>query len=221
VKTGLRERKKAQTRTALASAAMRLALECGVENVTVEAIAEAADVSPRTFRNYFSGKEEAIVAELVDGMGYIADGLRARPAGEPLWESLRHALALSALLPPEQMEELAVKVRMVMASRALLGSQLTIFEQLGQELTVVIAERTGTDARRDLYPRLTAAVAANALRLAVFMWLESNGRLDLAEVTADALALLRAGLPEPGAARPAVRAEPGAQTVLPRDISHE
>ncbi|MEV0906063.1 TetR/AcrR family transcriptional regulator [Streptomyces hokutonensis] len=195
--TGLRERKKARTRTALASAAMRLALECGVENVTADAIAEAADVSPRTFRNYFSGKEEAIVAELVDGMGYIAEGLRARPASEPLWESLRHALTFSAFLPPEQLEQLAVKVRMVMASRSLLGSQLAIFERLGHDLTVVIAERTGTDARSDLYPRLTGVVAANALRLAVFMWLESEGELDLAELTADALARLRAGLPEP------------------------
>ncbi|WP_405840482.1 TetR/AcrR family transcriptional regulator [Streptomyces sp. NBC_01518] len=197
VEAGLRERKKARTRAALASAAMRLALERGVENVTAEAIAEAADVSPRTFRNYFSGKEEAIVAELVDGMGYIAEALRARPAGEPLWESLRHALMFSASLPPEQLDQLAVKVRMVMASRALLGSQLAIFERLGQELAVVIAERTGTDARSDLYPRLTAVVAANALRLAVFMWLESDGGLDLAEVTDDALARLRAGLPEP------------------------
>lgn len=195
--TGLRERKKARTRTALASAAMRLALELGVENVTVEAIAEAADVSPRTFRNYFSGKEEAIVAELVDGMGYIADGLRARPAGEPLWESLHHALSFSSFLPPEQLEQLAVKVRMVRASSSLLGSQLAIFERLGEQLTVVIAERTGTDARTDLYPRLTGVVAANALRLAVFMWLENEGESDLAELTADALARLRAGLPEP------------------------
>lgn len=195
--TGLRERKKAQTRAALASAAMRLALERGVENVTADAIAEAADVSPRTFRNYFSGKEEAIVAELVDGMGYIADGLRARPAGEPLWESLRHALTFSAFLSPEQLEQLAIKVRMVMASRALLGSQLAIFERLGEQLTEVIAERTGTDARTDLYPRLTGVVAANALRLTVFMWLESEGESDLAELTADALARLRAGLPEP------------------------
>ncbi|MBK3569726.1 MULTISPECIES: TetR/AcrR family transcriptional regulator [unclassified Streptomyces] len=195
--TGLRERKKAQTRAALASAAMRLALERGVENVTADAIAEAADVSPRTFRNYFSGKEEAIVAELVDGMGHIADGLRARPADEPLWESLRHALTFSAFLPPEQLEQLAVKVRMVMASRSLLGSQLAIFERLGEQLTEVIAERTGTDASRDLYPRLTGVVAANALRLAVFMWLESEGDSDLAELTADALARLRAGLPEP------------------------
>ena len=60
---GRRERKKAATRSALCRAAMRLALERGVENVTLEAIAAEADVAPRTFHNYFASKEDAIVAE--------------------------------------------------------------------------------------------------------------------------------------------------------------
>jgi len=202
VQAGRRERKKAETRAALASAAMRLALELGVENVTTEAIAEAADVAPRTFRNYFSGKEEAIVAELADGMWLITELLRTRPAGEPLWDSLRHALTHIASLPPEWLAELAVKVRMIKANSALLSSQLAVFDRLGEGLTAIIAERTGTDAHTDLYPRLTAAVAATTLRLAVFTWLDSDGRLDLGEVLDDALSQVRAGLPEPEASTP-------------------
>jgi AcrR family transcriptional regulator len=73
--TGMRERKKAATRAALSAAAMRLALERGMENVTAEAIAEAADVAPRTFHNYFSSKEEAIVAELLERGKGFADAL--------------------------------------------------------------------------------------------------------------------------------------------------
>lgn len=198
LEAGRRERKKAETRAALARAAMRLALERGVENVTTEAIAEAADVAPRTFRNYFSGKEEAIVAELADGMRRIADVLRARPAGEPLWDSLQHAMTLMASMPPQRLEELAGKVRMIRASSALLGSQLTVFEQIGHDFTAIIAERTGTDAANDLYPRLAAAVMAATVRMAVLTWLDSDGRLSLADVTAAALTQVRAGLPEPG-----------------------
>jgi len=194
---GRRERKKAETRAALARAAMRLALDRGVENVTTEAIAEAADVAPRTFRNYFSGKEEAIVAEMADGMHLIADELRARPAGEPLWDAVGHALSFMRSMPPEALAEMAAKVRMIRASRALLASQLAGFEQIGEEFTAIIAERTGTDARTDIYPRLAAAVVVATLRMAIFTWLESDGRLNLADVAADALARVRAGLPAP------------------------
>src|SRR6266545_806054 len=58
----LRERKKQATREALRAAALRLALERGPENVRVDDIAEAAGVSPRTYNNYFSSREQAIVA---------------------------------------------------------------------------------------------------------------------------------------------------------------
>jgi len=55
-------RKKLAVRQALGSAALRLAVERGLENVTVEDITAEADVSLRTFGNYFSSKYEAIAA---------------------------------------------------------------------------------------------------------------------------------------------------------------
>lgn len=57
----LRQRRKAETWTALHEAAASLALQRGVEPTTVEAIAESAGVSPRTFFNYFPAKEDAIL----------------------------------------------------------------------------------------------------------------------------------------------------------------
>jgi pyruvate/2-oxoglutarate dehydrogenase complex dihydrolipoamide acyltransferase (E2) component len=59
---GLRERKKEATREALSMAALRLALERGIANVRVGDIAAAAGVSPRTYNNYFSNREQAICA---------------------------------------------------------------------------------------------------------------------------------------------------------------
>jgi len=58
---GLRDRKRLQTRTRMEHAAVDLALRDGLQHATVDAICEAADVSPRTFFNYFESKEDAIL----------------------------------------------------------------------------------------------------------------------------------------------------------------
>src|SRR6202046_2094943 len=89
---GLRERRKRPARRALSMAAMRLAVERGLENVLVEDIAAAADVSPRTFNNYFASKYEAICSLALDRSFRIGEALRDRPAGEPLWEAVRRAV---------------------------------------------------------------------------------------------------------------------------------
>lgn len=197
VQTGLRERKKAATRAALSQAAMRLALERGVENVTAEAIAAAADVAPRTFHNYFSSKEEAIVAVLADRGRGFAEALRARPADEPLWDALHHAIVGELSGPPEAMAEFTAQMRLVKSSRSLVAYHLTVFEETDRLLTAAIAERTGTDAGRDLYPQLLAAVAVAAVKTAVEMWLEAGSEAGPVDLAADALTQLRAGLPEP------------------------
>src|SRR5947209_4159392 len=87
---GRRERKKRDTRRALASAALRLAAERGPDHLTIEEVAEAADVSVRTFFNYFSSKEEAIVGADPEAQAILAERLLARPASEPPLTALRN-----------------------------------------------------------------------------------------------------------------------------------
>src|SRR5258705_5932723 len=81
----LRERKKQATREALRAAALRLALERGPENVRVDDIAEAAGVSPRTYDNYFSSREQAIIAAVTaERASRVSAAVAARPAhGSP------------------------------------------------------------------------------------------------------------------------------------------
>src|SRR4051812_48235481 len=61
VTTGLRERKKRATRLALHRAALELVGTHGLDGVSIEQIAARADVSTRTFFNYFSTKEDAVI----------------------------------------------------------------------------------------------------------------------------------------------------------------
>jgi len=98
IETGLRERKRRQTRAALSLAAIRLCVQRGWEDVTVDDIAADANVSPRTFRNYFSTKAEAVAAGHRERMLRIAEGLRARPASEPLWVAITNSAAAQVQL---------------------------------------------------------------------------------------------------------------------------
>ncbi|MEU6749456.1 TetR family transcriptional regulator [Spirillospora sp. NPDC046719] len=194
--TSLRERKKVATRRALSRAAALLAVERGVEGVTIEAIADAAGVSPRTFHNYFPGKEEAIVAPLTDGAQAVIDALRARPAGEPIWDALREVVR-EALLPTDTRDETIALLRVVKRNPALVGKQLCGLGEMQRQIAEVIAARTGTHAGRDLYPHLLAGAAGVAMRTAVDLWVDGRSGADLPELIDSAFAQLRAGLPGP------------------------
>lgn len=77
---GLRERKKAQTRAALARAAAEIARFEGPEKQNIGAISERADVSPRTFHNYFSSREDALREFTVLTVTELLDGLEPAPS---------------------------------------------------------------------------------------------------------------------------------------------
>jgi AcrR family transcriptional regulator len=192
----LRERKKLATRTAIGSAALRLAIERGPENILVEDIAAAAGVSPRTFNNYFPSKEAAIVAEGTDRAARMRDALRARPVDEPLWTALRHAL--TEALPQDGPDRAWVaKAQLIKATPALRVEQQRSDVSVRAMLAEEIARRTGTDPERDLYPSLAAAAVVSAVRAALDHWLSVDSAVQLPRVISQALAQLAAGLPPP------------------------
>jgi AcrR family transcriptional regulator len=197
IEPGLRERKKAATRVALSRAAMRLATERGLENVTADEIAAAVDVSPRTFHNYFSSKEEAVVASLLDRARAFAEVLRARPADEPIWDSLQYVVVAMFTESTQDSRELIAFMREIKRNHALLAQHLTVFEEMGRTMTAIIADRTGTDPQTDLYPHLLAAIAPIAVKATMLLWAEGKTEASQAELIVQAFTKLRAGLPVP------------------------
>jgi AcrR family transcriptional regulator len=195
---GLRERKKQQTREALSWAALRLAVDRGLGNVLVEDIAAEAGVSPRTYNNYFSSKAEAITWRHLDRARRTADLLRAQPPGEPLWESITRAVVAQAgdeHAAPQQ--EWIAGVRLMLSEPELQGEFLKASVAAEQECAAVVAERTGTDAGRDMYPWLVAAAVTTAIRVANEQWLRAEPPVPLAPLLRDALTQIAAGLPAP------------------------
>jgi AcrR family transcriptional regulator len=199
---GLRERKKLATRRALCDAALKLALDEGVTTLTPERIAEEVHVSPRTFRNYFSSKEEAIIAGLQDRAREAADNLRGRPAGEPIWESLR-AVLVPSLETGMSGHDLMALLGLIRCHHALLAEHLTTFEDLSRRMAEVIAERTGTDVDRDIYPRLLADASGIAVKTSLGLWATGATGRSLGDLVGEALDLLSRGLPLPAPAHSA------------------
>ncbi|WP_433273177.1 TetR/AcrR family transcriptional regulator [Actinosynnema sp. CS-041913] len=195
---GLRERKKLETRQALSMAALRLAVERGLDNVLVEDIAAAAGVSPRTFNNYFSSKAEAIASRHVDRGRRLADQVRRRPMTESVWESiLEAALAQFGNGDPVPDPDWAAGVRLMTSEPALIGEFLKASSMIELELAEAIAERTRTNVKADIYPRLVAASVGAAIEVATDRWLTADPPVPLGSLVREALTQVAAGLPEP------------------------
>src|SRR6478735_12313602 len=94
---GLRERKKARTREALQEAAMARFARQGFEGTTVEEIAEACEVSPRTFFRYFPTKEDVLFADADARRDRLLAVLADQPADEPTFAALEAAMRVLAL----------------------------------------------------------------------------------------------------------------------------
>jgi AcrR family transcriptional regulator len=167
---GLRERKKLRTRQAIERAALDLFAERGFQAVTLNEIAQAAEVAPSTLHTYFRSKVD-IVFGLADAVRHSA---RARLDQRP--DSERVVDALQAWVS----EELPAVVGSDVATFTQLRAIIDGDESLQREerlrtalLEDVLAEAFARDLREnadDLRSRLMASVAVNGLRAVWFWW---------------------------------------------------
>ena len=198
VQPGRRERKKLATRQALQDVALRLVAERGLDQVTVEDISEAADVATRTFFNYFSSKEEALLGNLPEKVATVQRMVVDRPAGETPLEAVCQVLRTMTLRLAERREERLLRQQVIERHPGLLARQLGEYASFEQALAAAVAERLGAGRADALYCRVVAAVAVAAARSAVSTWMADKGRRPLAGMVDAAFAQLRdLGSPPP------------------------
>ncbi|GGO68517.1 TetR/AcrR family transcriptional regulator [Nonomuraea cavernae] len=181
IQVGLRERKKAETRQAVHEAALRLTVEHGFDAVTVEAIADAANISRRTFSNYFAGKEDAVLYGEEERVRLLVARIRARPSAERPWQAMRAAIhdVYREVGAPDH--EWAARTRLARKHPALLARQLANHAALERELAEAITERAAPgDAM--IQPRLMAAAFLVTLRIGTHLWVEEQRTCPLHEV---------------------------------------
>jgi AcrR family transcriptional regulator len=183
---GLRERKKAATRRALHDAAVRLALKHGADRITVEAIADEAGVSRRTFSNYFANKEEALLHGDQQRIRVLIEIVHARPADEPPWVALTTAAAEFYSRLGDLDPQWVAQGRLVRTQPALVAAQVQTFAALERELEAEVAARMSDPA--PVRARLTAATFLVALRVSLNLWLDGPPGTSLWPLVEEALA---------------------------------
>ncbi len=185
---GLRERKKAETRQAIHKATLRLAVERGLDHVTVDDIVEAANISRRTFSNYFGSKEDALLYGEEQRVRSLVRAIRERPAGESGWQALRGAVREELEDVGEPDREWAVRTSLTKRHPSLLARQLANHAALERELVQAIFDRDGAgEAAADLKCRTMAAAFLVALRIATHIWIEEQEARPLSEIMEQAL----------------------------------
>jgi AcrR family transcriptional regulator len=188
--TGLRERKKAATRQALHEAALRLAAEHGIDRVTVEAIADAATVSRRTFSNYFASKEQALLHGDHARLARLLELVDARPPDEPAWAALTAAVeamgAEESFDDPEQLE----RYRQLHHHPAMLAELVATYAAAERDLAGTIARRLPSGPETPLRARVLAASFLTAARVANELWLEDPSQ-PLPDLVRRTLTLIR------------------------------
>lgn len=176
-----------RTRAALSAAAVDLILERGLAAVGVDAIADRADVTRRTFSRYFAGKEDAALDFARADGERINAALRRRPDDEPLLTSYRAAVHAWLTDPDRPAEHSRPAPRALLAlvpeEPALFAAYARVRADEQTESVRILAARLGVDPGADPRPGIVVEAGAGVLGTVLYQWARGTGTgpRDLAE----------------------------------------
>lgn len=188
---GRRERKKQATRDDLMAHAARLFGERGFDAVTTADIAEAADVSQRTFFRHFPSKEAVLYGHVDELREGIVAAFFLRPADEPIVASVIAAMRVIAGYYAANRDEALLQARLAGEFASVAAhARAVVQSEWEHELTAAIAERMQVDPLADPRPEVLSGAAFAAYRAAVRRWAADGGHADFAALLDESLAVL-------------------------------
>jgi AcrR family transcriptional regulator len=208
--SSLRERKKLATRRRLRRVALTLFAERGYSSVTAEEIAEAAEVSTRTFFNYFPSKEAVLLSADPERLQAVRDTITDAAPGVPPVEVLHQALTAWAQEVVEEIAELGdpadwlARFKIARDDLHLRAAQAARMEAIERTIAEALAERLGVSTDRDPYPGLLAVLASGVFRTSMGTWAHSGGSVSLNHLIDLAFQAIGDGLPETSSLRHAL-----------------
>jgi AcrR family transcriptional regulator len=189
---GLRERKKAKTRTAIQEHALRLFAEQGYEATTVEQIADAAEVSPSTFFRYFPTKEDVVMYDALDPLllaAWESQPAELSPIGA-LRATMRQVFGAAPADVLARQDERALLIFAVPELRMRMLDELV----RSMHLLIEIAAKRATRAPDDV---AVQALAGAVIGVGIAAWVSGGGlrASDFLERMDAGLAELESGFP--------------------------
>jgi len=183
VATGLRERKKLAVKTALEQTALRLFMEKGYDDTTVEEITEAVDVSTRTFFRYFATKDEVLFAHQEARIDAIRAFFAKRDQDEPLKDTVHGLVDFFADDLAENADLLVVQATVYRQARLPAGIIRLRQDELIESIAAGLARHMGRSA--GIRPVVIATATMCAIELAARRWFAEGREGDLQAMVAD------------------------------------
>lgn len=190
---GLRARKKRETARRIESVALDLFERHGFDATTVEAIAAAAGIAPRTFFHYFPTKEDVVLADYASRLERVLSELRDRPGDEPAWRAVGASFRAAAEDYEDERDLIVRRFRIMAATGSVAARSLQLQAGWEQGLADLVSARDVPAATA----RLLAAAAVAAMRSAQQDWLRGGARTRLPDVVQSHFEHLGRGLDHP------------------------
>lgn len=176
VRGSLRELTREAVRHHIAQLALDLFSEHGFEQVTVEQIAAAAGISPRSFHRYFTAKEDAVLGDATRWADALRSALLQRPAAESPWEALHAAFATIVSLPESDEESGRRRMRLVTDTPSLRARNTEKHVLWARMLTPVIEDRL-SGANRSVRAEAIVQAALVCFDVALSAWSRADDGL--------------------------------------------
>lgn len=183
-----RQRKTLRTRAGIEDAALRLFRAQGFDDTTVEQIAEAADIAPRTFFRHFPNKEAVLFGDSTREMDRIRAVLGQRPPDEHPMRSLAAAMLDAAERMEPDREQHRMRAELLHTLEATGDYELHLLRQRWvQDVTDLLTERVGATTGADPRPGAWSMTLMSCFASAIHAWLVRTDGVPLREVLADVL----------------------------------
>jgi AcrR family transcriptional regulator len=186
----LHQRTKDLMRAEVATTAIRLFLDRGFDETTVDDICAAAGLSRRSFFRYFPAKEDVVFNLVGRVIGQGCHHLVTAPPEEDIWSALRASMDTFADWIDTDPDHALALLKLIRSSANLRVSQLDHVDRWRTEAVGIIASRLGLDPDESLYPAVIASAGFGAFNAALTAWTTSNATLDLRSLLDESFAAL-------------------------------